>query len=80
MSREADILTAVDDLDGFTFQKFARRLLQREIYPDLNPLPDQNDLGQDARTEELPVTDLPNKEHESSRITFAISKTNTNRR
>lgn len=77
MSREDDILTAIDRLDGFTFQKFARRLLQRERYPDLNPLPDQNDLGQDARTEELPVTELPDLQQTSCRLTFAISKTNT---
>lgn len=77
MGREEDIPTVIDGLDGFTFQKFARRLLQRELYPDLNPLPDQNDLGQDARSDELPVTDLPDLQQESGRITFAISKTTT---
>lgn len=77
MSREGDILAAIDDTDGFTFQKLARRLLQRELYPELNPLPEQNDLGQDARTEELPVLDLPGIERPSERITFAISKTTT---
>jgi len=34
-------------------------------------------LGQDARTEELPITELPSIEDDSSRISFAISKTNT---
>lgn len=77
MGREEDILTAIDGLDGFTFQKFARRLLQRELYPGLNPLPEQNDLGQDARAEELSVTSLPDLQQDSGRITFAISKTTT---
>ncbi|GKZ16223.1 hypothetical protein [Haladaptatus sp. T7] len=77
MSREEDVLSAIDGLDGFSFQKFARRLLQRELYPALNPLPEQDDLGQDARTEELPITELPGIEDEPSRISFAISKTTT---
>lgn len=76
MSREEDILSAIDGLDGFSFQRFARRLLQRERYPGLNPLPEQDDLGQDARTEELPITELPSIEDDSFRISFAISKTN----
>lgn len=77
MDREEDILTAIDGLDGFTFQKFARCLLQRELYPDLNPLPEQNDQGQDARSDELPITGIPDIQPESGRITFAISKTTT---
>lgn len=75
MGREEDILTAIDEMDGFTFQKLARRLLKRELFPNLNPLPEQDDLGQDARTEELPVTQLPSVDGEN--VTFAISKTNT---
>lgn len=75
MGREDDILEAIGDMNGFEFQKLARRLLQREIYPNLNPLPDQNDLGQDARTEELPVTELPDVEVDGRQITFAMSKT-----
>lgn len=77
MSREQDILSGIDEMNGFDFQKLARRLLQREHYPNLNPLPDQDDLGQDARTEELPVTELPNLGGEDGRITFAMSKTTT---
>lgn len=75
MGREEDILTAIDEIDGFDFQKLSRRLLKRESFPNLNPLPDQDDLGQDARTEELSLTELPSVDGED--ITFAISKTNT---
>jgi len=75
MGREEDILSAIDELDGFDFQKLARRLLKRELFPNLNPLPEQDDLGQDARTEELPVTELPSVD--GADTTFAISKTNT---
>jgi hypothetical protein len=75
MGREESILAAIDEIDGFDFQKLARRLLKRDLFPHLNPLPDQDDLGQDARSEELPVTELPSLNRGS--ITFAISKTNT---
>jgi len=77
MSRERDILSAIDEMGGFDFQKLARRLLKRDLYPRLNPLPDQDDLGQDARTDELPVTQLPKMETDGGRITFAISKTSS---
>jgi len=77
MSRERDILSAIDEMGGFDFQKLARRLLKRYLYPRLNPLPDQDDLGQDARTDELPVTQLPKMETDGGRITFAISKTSS---
>jgi hypothetical protein len=40
MSRERDILSAIDEMGGFDFQKLARRLLKRDLYPRLNPLPD----------------------------------------
>jgi hypothetical protein len=77
MAREEDILSAIDDISGFDFQEFACRLLQRERYTNLNPLPDQDDLGQDARTDELPITELPDLDRDPDSITFAISKTTT---
>ncbi|GAB7009037.1 hypothetical protein [Halorubrum trueperi] len=75
MGREEDVLSAIDEMNGFDFQKLARRLLKRELFPNLNPLPDQDDLGQDARTEELPIENLPSITEDN--VTFAISKTNT---
>lgn len=75
MGREENILAAIDEMNGFDFQKLARRLLKRELFPNLNPLPEQNDLGQDARTEELPVMKLPSVDEGDH--TFAISKTST---
>lgn len=73
MGREADILTAIDDMGGFDFQRLVCRLLQRERFPSLNPLPDQQDLGVDAEIDEISVLKLPNIDADHTKI--AISKT-----
>ena len=49
--REDDIRHAIENLPGDKFDRFARELLRRELYPGLNPTSESYDLGEDARTE-----------------------------
>jgi hypothetical protein len=49
--REDDIRSAIENLSGNLFERFARELLRLELYPGLNPTSQSHDLGEDARTE-----------------------------
>jgi hypothetical protein len=49
--REDDIRSAIENLPWQVFERFARELLRRELYPGLNPTSESHDLGEDARTE-----------------------------
>jgi len=67
--REDDIRLAIERLEGEKFERFARELLSRELYPGLNPTSRTHDLGEDARTE--PSTLFL---HDGKWISLAISK------
>jgi hypothetical protein len=67
--REDDIRASIERLEGAAFERFARELLGRDIYPGLNPTSRTHDLGEDARTE--PSTYFQQGEQ---RISLAISK------
>jgi hypothetical protein len=49
--REDDIRNEILRMDGGRFERFARELLSRELFPGLNPTSQTHDLGEDARTE-----------------------------
>ncbi len=53
--REDDIRNAIRNMPGELFERFARELLRRELYPGLNPTSASHDLGEDARTETTTV-------------------------
>ena len=53
--REDAIRSAIQNLPGDLFERFARELLRRELYPGLNPTSSSHDLGEDARTERSTV-------------------------
>jgi hypothetical protein len=67
--REDQIRLAIINLEGNIFERFARELLSREMYPGLNPTSRTHDLGEDARTE--PSTCFL---HDDKWISLAISK------
>lgn len=68
--REDDILNAIVSMPSGRFERFARELVRRELYPGLNPTSESYDLGEDARTELSTVF-----MHGGKRISLAISKT-----
>ena len=68
--REDDIRNAIVNMPSDRFERFARELVRRELYPGLNPTSDGYDLGEDSRTE-LSTIFL----HEGKWISLAISKT-----
>jgi hypothetical protein len=53
--REHAIREAILSLAGWAFENFAVGLLQRELYPALNPTSRSHDFGEDARTERSTV-------------------------
>ena len=73
MTTRQQVLLALEEVkelgEGFRFQRIVRQLLMRGPYPSLNPMPDQNDLGQDATAE------LLLSETTSVFVTVAISLT-----
>jgi hypothetical protein len=70
--REDDIRAAIEGFPGDLFERFARELVRRELYPGLNPTSRSHDLGEDARTE--PTTVFL---HNGLWVSLAISKTGT---
>ena len=70
--REDAIRAAIRNLPGDLFDRFARELLRRELYPGLNPTSRTHDLGEDARTEPTVVF-----EHNGLWVSLVISKTGT---
>lgn len=70
--REDDIRSAIESLSGSVFERFARELLRRELYPGLNPTSESHDLGEDARTEPS-VAFL----HKGKMVSVIVSKTAT---
>jgi hypothetical protein len=52
MMREDLIRFAIQQLPGAQFERFARRLIRRALYPGLVPTSESHDLGQDAKSEE----------------------------
>ena len=70
--REDDIRNAIVNMPSDRFERFARELVRRELYPGLNPTSDSYDLGEDSRTE-LSTIFL----HEGKWISLTISKTNS---
>ena len=67
--RVDQIRSAIQNMGGDEFERFARELLGREMYPGLNPTSRTHDLGEDARTE--PSTYFL---HSGRWISLAISK------
>jgi hypothetical protein len=53
--REDSVRTAIKNLSGGQFERLARELLRRELYPGLNPTSASHDLGEDARTEQTTI-------------------------
>jgi hypothetical protein len=49
--REDEIRIAIVNLEPGLFERFARELLSRNLYPGLNPTSQTHDFGEDARTE-----------------------------
>lgn len=70
--REDDIRIAIENLSPDRFERFARELLRRELYPGLNPTSESYDLGEDARTE--PTTVFM---HNGQWVSLSVSKTDT---
>lgn len=70
--REDDIQQAISRLSGDDFERFARTLARRELYPGLNPTSRSHDQGEDARTESTTAF-----LHDGKWISIAISKTCT---
>jgi hypothetical protein len=70
--REDRIETAIRGLPGNMFERFARELVARELYPGLNPTSDSHDLGEDARTEHTTVF-----LHNGIWVSLLLSKTGT---
>lgn len=68
VNRLRELEAAIDACDGFTFQRLARHLLMRERYPELNPLPEVKDMGQDARVEPALLA------RGQQRVSLAVSK------
>src|SRR3990172_8326022 len=68
--REDNIRNAIVNMPSDIFDRFARELVRRELYPGLNPTSESYDLGEDARTEFSTVF-----VHGGNRISLAISKT-----
>lgn len=70
--REDDIRAAIERLPGVPFERFARELLRRMLYPGLNPTSTSHDMGEDARTEASTVI-----MHGGRRVSIGCSKTST---
>jgi hypothetical protein len=68
--REDDIRQAIANLPPERFEHFARELVRRELYPNLNPTTDSYDLGEDSRSEPSTIFMQGGKW-----ISLAISKT-----
>lgn len=69
-SRENEIRRAIENLDGDTFEKFARILVRREKFPGLRPTSQSHDKGEDSYTEETSII-----LHDGKYISLGASKT-----
>ncbi len=70
--REDQIEAAIRGLSGDKFERFARELVTRELYPGLNPTSGSHDLSEDARTEHTTVF-----LHGGIWVSLILSKTGT---
>lgn len=70
--REDNIRTAIENMDGNAFERFAFRILYEELYPGLNPTSETYDFGEDARTEWTTLF-----QHYGTWVSISASKTAT---